>query len=329
MGKWPAILGHEGAGIIRRLGTKMDNKELRVGQPVLLTFSTCLECRFCKSGTRGTCPRMTDVNFAGERLTDGSSPVTLATSNDDDEPRKHVRGQFFGQSSFSHMSIVREQSIVPFESSMEALPFLAPLSCGYNTGASTVFNILKPIPGSSIAIVGTGAVGFAALMAAKSAGLASIIAVDIVDVKLETAKELGASHVVNTWQSRIPLTDAIHKVLPNGVDYIVETTGMKSSIEQSIAALGHGGTIALVGTPHAGESLSIDSLDVFLACKKIVGVIAGASDPRKSIPRLVELHTEGKFPVEKLGKIYPVTELDAALEDLEAGRVIKPIISWK
>lgn len=324
VGTFPAILGHEGCGIVRRVGTAVPQSRIKVGQAVLLTFSSCRTCSFCTRGSLGSCPGMTEINFAGGRLTDGSSPARLAGDG------RPVRAQFFGQSSFSKLAVVRERSVVPLDADLDvgALGMLAPLGCGYNTGASTVFNVLRPNKDASLAITGTGAVGFAALMAAKALGVGCIIAVDLVASKLEMAKELGATHTIDSSDGR-DIATAIRELVPGGVDHIVETSGVMTVIEQGVTALGHGGTMALVGVPRPGQRLSIDPMDLLLSCKRLVGVIAGASDPHESLRRLTRLYEAGEFPVDRLGKLYPVAKFHEAIEDLKAGRVVKPILCWE
>ncbi|OPB39093.1 hypothetical protein A0O28_0047980 [Trichoderma guizhouense] len=177
-------------------------------------------------------------------------------------------------------------------------------------------------------IVGMGAVGFAALMAARALGVAQIIAVDIVDEKLQIATSLGATHTINSSAFQ-DINEGLRSIFPDGVDMIIEATGIAILAEASVKALAHGGTLALVGALPPEADLKINGLDVLTSCKKIVGVIEGSSNPHEMIPRLVELYKQGKFPVDKLSKVYPAEQLDQALEDLKTGKVIKPVLSWE
>ncbi|OAP54228.1 hypothetical protein AYL99_11329 [Fonsecaea erecta] len=316
-GEYPAILGHEGAGIIRRVGSAVKNKALKEGQNVLLSFHTCQKCVFCQAGNWGTCPQMTPCNFTGTRLSDGSAPARLV----DGRP---ARGQFFGHSSFSKMSIVPEDCIVPCDVAEETLALLAPLGCGYQTGAGTVLNALEPEKWTKFAVFGVGAVGVAAMLAAKAQGVETLIAVDILQNKLDMAAGFGATHLINTSEEQ-DLVSALQSI---GVDQIIDTTGVSSLIEQGIKALNHAGTIALVGLPRPDAPIQVDPLDIMLSCKKIIGVIEGQCNPPQFLPRLIDLFQQGKFPVDKLGKIYPASSMDEALQDLKRGSVIKPILSW-
>ncbi|KAJ9647615.1 hypothetical protein H2204_000245 [Knufia peltigerae] len=310
VGEYPAILGHEGAGIIRRVGSAVQNKNLKEGQNVLLSFHTCRKCVHCQAGKLGNCPEMTPSNFAGTRLSDGTAPARLI----DGRP---ARGQFFGQSSFSNLSIVPEECVIPCDLPEESLALLAPLGCGYNTGAGTVINVLKPEKWTRLAVFGVGAVGIAALLAAKAVGVETLIAVDLVESKLDNAISFGARHTINTSKQQ-NLVTALQAI---GVDQIIDTTGVSSLIEMGIKALNHAGTFALVGLPRPEAPIQIDPLETMLACKTITGVIEGRSDPLTFLPRLIELFKEGKFPVDKLGKIYPATSIEDALRDLKRGLV--------
>ncbi|KAL4808119.1 chaperonin 10-like protein [Aspergillus unguis] len=323
LGSFPAVLGHEGTGVIKAIGSNVANKALKEGDQVFLSFRSCEECRACVAGDCGACVHGTDYSFVRSRLdTSQPSPVSLP----DGTP---VHGQFFGQSSLSRLAIVSERSVVksplPFDGTK--LGPLAPLGCGYLTGAGTVCNALRPEKDSSVVILGTGAVGLAALMAAKATGVEKVMAVDIVDEKLALAQELGASYVLNT-RKKPDLKAGIVEAFPGGADFIIDTTGVGAVLQAGLGALGHGGTFAFVGAMPPDTELQVNALDILTGSKKIIGVIEGWSDPQKVIPQLIQWYQEGKFPVDKLAKVYPAGELPRALDDLKAGKVIKPVLSW-
>jgi len=209
------------------------------------------------------------MNHNAIRKSDKSTPARL---NDGTS----VRSQYFGHSSFAKMSVVNEECVVkcPYP---DQLAIYSPLGCGFQTGAGTVMNVLKPEQDSSIAIFGMGSVGLTALMAAKYMGIRQIIAVDIVDKKLELAKELGATHLVNSRTSNA--VKEIKKLTGEGANYTIDCTGVLKVIEQIIEALAPCGTAATVGVPPANSKIQIDPLDFLLANKKYVGVIEGDSVP--------------------------------------------------
>ncbi|EEP77961.1 conserved hypothetical protein [Uncinocarpus reesii 1704] len=321
IGSYPAILGHEGVGIVRQIGSQVKDKSLSEGDAVLLGFRTCRQCSPCLEGRCGACPHMTEYNFVSARRREGAKPIY---SFPDGTP---VHGQFFGQSSLSKLAIVAQDSVVKCEVDDKSLQYLAPLGCGYSTGAGTVFNALRPKPESTIAILGMGAVGLAALLAAKSMGVGQIIAVDIVDSKLELALSMGATHTINTKQ--VPdLCSGIRALFPDGVDQIIDTTGVSALMQASMKALGHEGVLAVVGVPRPGDSIQIDALDLLVSCKRVIGVIEGFADSKEIIPQLVKLYRQGNFPVDRISTVYPAERLDQAIEDLKTGKVIKPVLSW-
>ncbi|KAJ5972017.1 Polyketide synthase enoylreductase [Penicillium vulpinum] len=328
VGDYPAVLGHEGAGIVRRIGSAVKDKSLQEGDLVFLSFTSCHEesCSPCSNGRHGFCSQMTDINFAGARgLSSTESPISFP------DGKGPIRGQFFGQSSMSKLAVVDERSVVKSPAAsgitIEDMGVLAPLGCGYLTGAGTIFNVLKPKPTSRLAVFGMGAVGLAALLAARSQGVETVIAVDIVDAKLELAKSLGASHTLNT-KSISDLAQGLLDTFPDGVDYILDTTGVIPLLEAAVKALGHEGTLAIVGVARAGSSFNIDPLAFMMACKRVVGVIEGCGNPAVIVPQLIDLYKQGKFPVDRIAKIYPPDALEQALADLHSGRVIKPVIKW-
>jgi Zn-dependent alcohol dehydrogenase len=191
-----------------------------------------------------------------------------------------VHGQFFGQSSLSKLAIVSGDSVVKIEAKPQDLAFFAPLSCGYMTGAGTVINVLQPRRESRIVVLGMGAVGLSAMLAARALAVEQVVAVDLADEKLELASRLGASHTINTSRQG-DLNTAIRGVFPDGADYIIDATGATKLLQASVEALAHEGTLALVGVPQPTAVLSFNALDLLLSCKRIIGVIEGFSNPQE------------------------------------------------
>lgn len=276
VGDYPAVLGHEGAGVVRRIGSAVKDKTLKEGDLVFLSFTTCENCRFCQEGRKGFCSNFTNLNFAGVR---GISVVDSPISSPDGKP---IRGQFFGQSSLSKLAVVPQTSIVKSPAAAgitEAeMASLAPLGCGYLTGAGTVLNVLNPKPSTRFVVLGMGAVGLAAMLAARALGVETVVAVDIVDAKLELAASFGATHTLNT-KSVSDLAQGLREMFPDGVDQIIDTTGVIPLLQSSVKALGHAGTLAIVGVAPPGASLNIEPLEFMVNCKRVVGAIEGSADP--------------------------------------------------
>jgi Zn-dependent alcohol dehydrogenase len=270
---FPSVFGHEGAGIVRELGSGLSESTVKVGDRVILSYCSCLDCDACKAGSKGACEVIAATNFIGTR---GDSDSAIRTTDG-----RQVRGTFFGQSSFSKMAVVDYRAVVKYDGPKDQFAALAPLACGYTAGAGTVLNVFKLKPGSTIAIFGLGAVGLAALMAAKYAQAKEIVAVDLLDSRLQTAKELGATHIINSSKLE-SIGKAVRERLPQGVKYIVDTTGSTAVINDGMReVLGHGGCLAIVGTPKPQQSLNIEAFDMLTQCKTIIGVAGGFCDPQK------------------------------------------------
>lgn len=305
----PAILGHEGSGIVEEVGSGVTR--FKKGDHVVLSFAHCGHCNYCLTGHPTVCETFMDLNFGGK--------------NDDDTHRLSKDGEkisnFFGQSSFSTYSVVHERNIVKVDKEID-LTLLGPIGCGIQTGAGTVLNTLKPEFGSSIAVFGTGAVGLSAIMAAKIVGCKNIIAVDIHDSRLELAKDLGATHIING--RNVEVVGEIKKLTQGGTNYSVDTTGVPSVVLQSLQALRPLGTVAVIGiTPEVNIDINDDLMS---EGKTMKGVIEGDSVPNVFIPQLIEYYKAGLFPYDKLVKFYKFDEINEAFEASKSGEVIKPIL---
>jgi aryl-alcohol dehydrogenase len=307
----PGILGHEGSGIVEKVGENV--KELKKGDHVVLAYSTCGHCEHCLQAHPGSCDKMNELNFGG-RLEDGTTRLHKA---------EQPISIFFGQSSFATYAVANERNVIKVDPDVD-IALLGPLGCGIMTGSGTVLNKLKPEVGSTIAIYGAGAVGLSALMAAKIAGCTKIIAVDVFDNRLNLAKELGATHVVNS--KKADTVKAILDITNNkGTTYAVETSGVPQVFMDGLHALGINGTIAQVAVSRGPITLDLN-FDVMWFSKTIVGVIEGDSVAKVFIPQLVEYYKNGQFPLDKLVKFYDFKHIDQAFADSANGTTIKPIL---
>lgn len=309
----PAVLGHEGAGMVEAVGPAVTS--LEVGDHVVLSYAYCGACSPCDSGYASYCNDFFGRNFSG-----GDSEGNQAIRDDNDQP---LHDHFFGQSSFATYSLSRENNAIKV--SKEApLELLGPLGCGIQTGAGAVINVLKVTPGSRFAAFGAGAVGLAAIMAAKIAGASTIIAIDIIPSRLELAKELGATHTINSKEESV--VERIQQISGNGVDFALESTGRPEILRQGVDALGSLGVLGVVGAPALGTEAAFDVNDLLLGGKSIRGIVEGDSVARRFIPQLVELYQQGRFPFDKLVKFYSFDEINQAAADSEKGVTLKPIV---
>lgn len=309
----PAVLGHEGAGVVEAVGAGVTN--VIPGDHVLLSFSSCGLCDLCQAGSPAYCRDFFGRNFGGRRG-DGS---TAYTSEDG-----AVSSHFFGQSSFAELANVPARCLVKVPNSAP-LEILAPLGCGIQTGAGAVLNRLNPEAGSSIAVFGAGAVGDSAILGAVIAGCSTIIAVDVIPDRLALARELGATHTVNSRE--VDPLEAIRDITGGrGANYAVDTTGIPAVFRvmtDSLATLGHG---VLVGAAALGVEATIDIGSRLPVGITVSTVVEGDSVPAAFIPLLIELHAQGRFPFDKLVRHYPQSEINQAFSDSEAGKALKPVV---
>jgi aryl-alcohol dehydrogenase len=297
----PVVLGHEGAGVVERTGRSV--KSVKRGDHVVLSYQSCGHCRQCLSGHPAHCKHLYEANFGFKRL-DGSNALH----------RSGIRGHFFGQSSFATHTLATERNLIAVPKDL-SLEILAPLGCGLQTGAGTVMNSLKVPGGKSIAIFGTGAVGIAAVMAARIVGAHPIIGVDIKPRRLRIALELGATHTIDN--RRQDLAARIAEITGRGIDYVVETTGNAEMHQLGIDVLNPHGIVALL-TGESGVDLDEG--------RKTLGIIEGDAVPQNFIPKMIELYKAGQFPFDRLVKFYDFSEINRAIADAKRGDTIKPVL---
>jgi aryl-alcohol dehydrogenase len=308
----PIVLGHEGAGIVEKVGPRVG--KVRPGDHVVLSFMSCGACRQCLQGRPNNCENFNAHNFSGGRA-DGSGSLA--------DERGAVHDHFFGQSSFSTFALANERNVVKVTKEAP-LELLGPLGCGIQTGAGAVMNALKVSHGASFAAFGSGAVGLAALMAARAVGATTIIAVDVIPARLALAKDLGATHAVNA--SDADPVAAIKEITGGGVQFALETTGLPPVVRQAVDALGVRGTLGIVGAAPPATEIKVDITEFMQMAKTIYGIIEGDSVPDVFIPQLIDLYLQGRFPFDKLVKFYPFERINEAAQDSERGLTVKPII---
>ena len=312
---FPAVLGHEGAGVVEQVGDGVG--VVAPGDNVIIGWPSCGECRNCLDGQPRYCLRTGDALVSGRRFK-GERRGTSAYSRRG-EP---IHGHFFGQSSFATYSITTADALVKVAPEVP-LELLGPLACGLGTGAGAVLNESRPRLGDSILVVGVGAVGLAAIMAARNTGVTKILAADVHDNRLELATEFGATHTINSRKS--DLVDAVAAITGGTVDYALDCTGVIAVIETMARAVGMLGTLVLIGGAPAGASFSLDHLTTLWG-KRVIGVLGGGGRSGQLIPGLVDLYLQGRFPFDRLVHYYELGEVERALDDSRSGEVIKPIL---
>jgi len=312
---FPCVLGHEGSGVVERVGPGVT--AVAPGDKVIIGWPSCGECRNCLDGQPRYCLRSGDALVSGRRFKGEQKGTTAYRRNG-----KEINGHFFGQSSFATYSIVSADAVVKVPDNVP-LELLGPLACGLATGAGAVLNEARPRLGDSILIVGVGAVGLAAIMAARNSGVTRIIAADVHDNRLAMAREFGATHTINSRTGNI--VEEVAKVTGSTVDFAFDCTGVISVIEAIAQTVGMLGTLVLIGGAPAGASFSLDHLSTLWG-KRVIGVLGGGGRSGQLIPALVQLHQQGRFPFDRLVKYYELDQVEQALADSKSGEVIKPIL---
>lgn len=303
------VLGHEGSGIVEAVGP--DAGDLKVGDHVVLSYPSCGACDACQNKKPYKCSRFDDL-FMGDRL-QGSIPLRY---------KGRIVIPFFGQGSFATYTVVHKSSAVKVRKDVD-LKLLGPLGCGIQTGAGAILNYLKPRPGKAIAIFGTGSVGLSAILAARVAGCAPIIAVEKLEQRLEMAKKFGATHMINASVCRDIKKEII--LISGGLRYAFDTTGSVELMEIAVSCFlpgGRGCGVAAAGQPHLGPEAS--------ALKKSwEEIIQGCAVSSTFIPHIVELFRKGQFPFDEMLTFFDFSDINKAFEKAEAGEVVKPVLLMK
>ena len=297
---FPCVFGHEGAGVVERVGAAV--RKVAPGDRVLMASPACGVCSACARGLPGYCADSRRIKFGG-RLRDGRVPLQR-----NGQP---VSGAFFQQSSFATHALATEGNVVKVPPQVP-LELAAAFACGVNTGAGAVFNVLKPPAGSSIAIFGAGAVGLAALMAARIAGCSTIAVVDLHDNRLELARQLGATHA--------------GREKPAGAfDFALEAAGSPSALRAAVDSLAPLGVCCLVGSARKGTDVALE-MPFLQQGRTVRGCIQGDARPDTFIPQLFAHYLGGRMPVERLITYYPFAEVNRAIAHSLSGKTVKPVL---
>lgn len=309
----PIVLGHEGAGIVEKVGPGVTKH--RPGDHVILSvFSYCGNCNYCLTGRQYLCQVAASTFFSGI-LADGSRRLRKK----DGQELSH----FFAQSSFAEFAVVHENTAVKIREDAP-LDKVCVLGCGATTGIGSVFNTACVQPGETMAVFGCGGVGLSGIMAAKVAGAGKIIAVDILDEKLVLARELGATHTINS-SKKDPVRE-IRGITGLGVDYAFEYIGNTNVMAQAFDSTAPGGKTIIVGAGPAGSKLNIDNM-ALLTPKTIMGCVEGSVRPQVDFPRYVEMFMDNKIPLDRIiTHTFPFEEINKALQFMKSGEMIKGVL---
>jgi S-(hydroxymethyl)glutathione dehydrogenase/alcohol dehydrogenase len=298
---FPTVLGHEGSGVVESVGEAVTR--VAPGDHVVLTWMPpCRECFYCLSGQ----PVLCEIGLA-EAI--GSSYATV-----DGVPL--VRG--LGVAGFATHTLVPERSVVkiPEEADLE---LAALIGCALSTGVGAVFRTARVAPGSSVAVVGCGGVGLSVIQGAKIAGASRIIAVDRLAAKLDLARSLGATDVVDA--SSVDAVEGVREITRGrGADYTFEVVGVSATISQAFAMTRRGGMCVLVGAGSPSDEVRFNAMELFLDMKTLTGCVYGSTDPDRDFPALVEMIESGAIDAPLLiTKRIGLDDINDALDSMEAG----------
>ena len=308
----PLILGHEGAGVVENVGT--DVSDVAPGDHVLMSFDSCGHCPECIAGHPAYCLAFRARNFSGARE-DGSVSATRSDGT-------AVHNRFFGQSCFATHAIATRRNLVVVPNDVD-LATAAPLGCGIQTGAGTVFNVFDLTSNDTLLVVGAGAVGLSALLAANVVGARTFVS-DPAPARCKMALELGAEAVFDAGDDTLA---AVLAASDGGVTHSLVTAGIAAGFDLALNALGPRGMLGYVGAPATG-SWEPDWGLVLRRGLSIRGVIEGDSDPQSMVPHLLQLWREGRFPYDRFVSFYPFGEIARAFSDASNGNAIKPVLRF-
>jgi aryl-alcohol dehydrogenase len=309
----PGVLGHEGAGVVEQVGAAVTG--IKPGDQVVLSYTSCGACGACRDGHPAYCSTWLQRNLFNGAREDGSPTITAGG--------KPIGGHFFAQSSFANHAIAEQRNAVVVRPDADLVQ-LAPLGCGVMTGFGSMWYTLDVQAGARVAVFGAGAVGMAALIAAKLRDPAVLVAVDIVPERLTLALELGATHAVDARDDNV--VQRIGEITGGvGLTAALDTTGVAAVARTAIDALGARGHLVTCAAPPPGTEIPVDFQGI-LTGKTVGGVTMGDATPQVLIPQLVDLVMNGQLPLQRLTKHYRLDQLDHAAHDMHAGVTVKPVI---
>ena len=305
----PAIPGHEAAGVVLAVGSEV--RTVTPGDHVVTCLSAfCGHCEFCVTGRMALCLGGDTRRSAGAtprlRRADGS-PVN----------------QMLNLSAFAEQMLIHEHACVSIDKRMP-LDRAAVIGCAVTTGAGTIFNAANVTPGESVAVIGCGGVGLAAINAAKIAGAGQVIAVDPIPEKRELASVLGATHLVDAMAP--DAAKQIIEISGGGVHYGIEAVGRQASADLAVASLRRGGTAIILGMMPLDCKVGLGALDL-LSGKKLQGAIMGYNRFPVDLPRLVDFYMRGLLDLDTIiAERIPLEEINEGFDKMRAGHSARSVV---
>ncbi len=306
----PAIPGHEAAGVVRAVGSEV--KTVKPGDHVVSCLSAfCGHCEFCVTGRMALCMGA-DTRRAQDQAprimrTDGSGPVA----------------QMLNLSAFCEQMLIHEHACVAIDKDMP-LDRAAVIGCAVTTGAGTIFNACSVVPGETVAVVGCGGVGLAAINAAKIAGAGKVIALDPIAEKRELARVLGATHAFDAMSA--DAVDQVMKLTGGGVHHAIEAVGRQASADLAVKLLRRGGTATILGMMPLDCKVGLGAMDL-LSGKKLQGAIMGMNHFPVDLPRLVDFYMRGLLDLDTIiAERIPLEKINEGFEKMKAGHSARSVV---
>lgn len=312
----PMVLGHEASGIVREVGAGVQG--LVPGDHVVFAFvPACGHCLPCATGRPALCEGGARANIAGT-LRLGSRRFKNSAGQ--------ALNHHLGVSAFSQYTVAAQESLVKIDPSVP-LEQAALFGCAVMTGVGAVINTVRVEAGLSVAVFGLGGVGLSAVMGARAAGAYPIVAVDLLDSKLELARQVGATHTVSA-RADDPVT-AVKDLTGGGAHYAFESVGNERVLAQAYHATHRGGTTVTIGLPHPSRELTIPAVSLVAEERTLKGSYMGSAVPRRDIPRFLALYQAGLLPVDVLltGTIA-LEEINPAFDALATGQAVRQIVHF-
>jgi len=306
----PCILGHEPAGIVEAVGAGVAG--FAPGDHVIGCITAwCGVCKFCTEGRPYLCP----TQFVGRPF--GAKPRLSGPSGDG-------IGQFANLSSFAEKMLCPERALVKIRDDMP-LDRASLIGCGVTTGLGAVLNTVRIPAGASVAVIGCGGVGLAAIQGARIVGAGRIIAVDAQPWKFDLARKLGATDCIDAKEGN-PVA-AVQQLTAGGVDFAFECIGLVPTVQQAVAMTGRGGTTVLVGVVPLTQLVPISAADLTLQEKKITGSYMGSNRFRFDMPKYVDFYLDGRLRLdEMISQRIGLDEVNEAFERMRKGESARQVI---
>ena len=309
----PAVLGHEGAGIVEEVGRAVTH--LKPGDHVVLSsISHCGRCAFCRAGHAHLCEAGLQSAMSGTQIAFEKDGADI--------------GHFCGVGSFASHTIVDGSAAIKIDDDIP-LSRACLIGCGVITGVGAALNTARVQPGDTVVVFGCGGVGVNVIQGAAIAGAERIIAVDVVDKKLEWAKQFGATDVLNVRGTKDDeSSDQVRELTGGlGVDIAFEVIGHPSTIRNAFLATRRGGKAVVVGVAPFGVELTLPACLFSLEERSLVGSLYGSALMTRDVPKLLALYRRGKLKLDELvSREIKLDEINAGLEALESGGVLRSVI---